>query len=342
MQYTRLGNTGLVVSRLAFGAMTFSSGNRDMPSVSKVDEGVAGKLIGQALDAGINFFDTADVYARGQSEEILGHALANHRHEVVIATKVGGRFGKGLNDAGLSRRHIIASVDGSLRRLGTDWIDVYIVHRYDPRTPMEETLSALDDVVRSGKVRYIGFSNWSAWQVSAAMEMMRANGLTPFTHGQMYYSLLGRDIEHEFVPMLRRYGLGLTTWSPLSGGALTGKYRRPEPSGDARLDTMDMLPVDNAAAERALDALDRVAGERNVTVAQAAIAWLLAKDHVTSVILGAAKPAQLEDNLGAAAIALTAEEVAALDGATTPVTPYPAWFLQRYGDKILERALDAC
>jgi aryl-alcohol dehydrogenase-like predicted oxidoreductase len=340
MQYTTLGNTGLVVSRLAFGAMTFSSGNRDLPSVYKVEETVADKLVGQALDAGINFFDTADVYARGQSEEILGRALASRRREVVIATKVGGRVGKGLNDAGLSRRHIFDSVDGSLRRLGTDWIDVYIVHRYDTRTPMEETLSALDDVVRSGKVRYIGFSNWSAWQVSAAMEMMEANGLAPFSHGQMYYSLLGRDIEHEFVAMLH-YGLGLTTWSPLSGGTLTGKYRQQMP-GDSRLETMDMMPVDGAAAERALVQLEQIASERSATVAQVAIAWLLAKSDVTSVILGAAKPPQLEDNLGAADIALSAEEVAALDSATAPAAPYPAWFLHRYGDKVLERALGAC
>jgi aryl-alcohol dehydrogenase-like predicted oxidoreductase len=184
--------------------------------------------------------------------------------------------------------------------------------------------------VRSGKVRYIGFSNWSAWQVSAAMEMMEANGLAPFSHGQMYYSLLGRDIEHEFVAMLRHYGLGLTTWSPLSGGTLTGKYRQQMP-GDSRLETMDMMPVDGAAAERAL-----------VQLAQVAIAWLLAKSDVTSVILGAAKPPQLEDNLGAADIALSAEEVAALDSATAPAAPYPAWFLHRYGDKVLERALGAC
>ena len=339
MQHTTLGNTGLVVSRLAFGAMTFSSGNRDLPSVYKVEEAVADRLVGQALDAGVNFFDTADVYARGQSEEILGRALASRRTEVVIATKVGGRTGKGLNDAGLSRRHIMASVDSSLRRLGTDWIDVYLVHRFDPNTPMEETLAALDAVVRAGKVRYIGFSNWSAWQVSAAMEMMRANGLTPFTHGQMYYSILGRDIEHEFVPMLRRYGLGLTTWSPLSGGALTGKYRKGAPDGGARLQTMDMMPIDQAVADAALDRLDAIAGERNATVAQVALAWLLAKPHVTSVILGAAKPAQLEDNLGAAAIALTADEVAAFDAATAAAAPYPAWFLQRYGDRVLDRAL---
>ena len=340
MQYTILGNTGLVVSRLAFGAMTFSSGNRDLPSVYKVEESVAGKLVGQALDAGITFFDTADVYACGQSEEILGRALASRRREVVIATKVGGRFSRSLTDAGLSRRHILASVDDSLRRLGTDWIDLYIAHRYDSRTPMEETLSALDAVVRSGKVRYIGFSNWSAWQVSAAMEMMKANGLAPFSHGQMYYSLLGRDIEHEFIPMLRRYGLGLTTWSPLSGGTLSGKYRRQASGCDARLETMDMMPVDKSVAERTLDLLDQIASERNATAAQVAIAWLLAKADVTSVILGAAKPPQLEDNLGATAVALTAEELAALDDATATALPYPTWFLQRYGDRILERALN--
>ena len=339
MQYTKLGNTGLVVSRLAFGAMTFSSGNRDLPAVYKVEETIADRLVGQALDAGINFFDTADVYAGGQSEEILGRALSSRRDEVVIATKVGGRLGKGLNDAGLSRRHILQSIENSLRRLGTDWIDVYIVHRFDARTPMEETLTALDQIVRSGKARYLGFSNWSAWQVSAAMELMKANGLAPFTHGQMYYSLIGRDIEHEFVPMLQRYALGLTTWSPLSGGMLSGKYRRDTSGADARLDTMDMMPIDRAVADAALNGLEAIAKQRGATLAQVALAWLLAKRHVTSVILGAAKLPQLEDNLGAASLVLSPEEVAALDDATAPITPYPAWFLQRYGDKILERVL---
>jgi aryl-alcohol dehydrogenase-like predicted oxidoreductase len=340
VQYTTLGQTGLIVSRLAFGAMTFSAGNRDIPALYNVEETIADRLVGQALDAGVNFFDTADVYAGGQSEEILGRALAPRRDQVVIATKVGGRTSADLNGAGLSRRHILASVDQSLKRLGTDWIDVYLVHRDDPFTPMEETLSALDVVVRAGKVRYLGFSNWSAWQVSAAMEIMKANGLAPFTHGQMHYSLLCRDIESEFVPMLRRYGLGLTVWSPLSGGYLSGKYRGT-PESDARLKTFDMLPLNKAAADAVIDRLAEFAQGRGTTIPQVAIAWLLAKAHVTSVILGAAKPPQLADNLRARETALSADEVAVLDRATAADAPYPTWFLQRFPDQVLERALGA-
>jgi len=339
MQYTTLGATGLVVSRLALGAMTFSRGNRDIPALYNVEENLADRLVGQALDAGVTFFDTADVYAGGQSEQILGRALASRREQVVIATKVGGRAGGGLNDAGLSRRHILAAVDASLERLRTDWIDVYIVHRYDPITPLEETLAALDQVVRDGKVRYLGFSNWSAWQVAAAMEIMRANTLAPFSHGQMYYSLLCRDIEPEFLPMLRRYGLGLTVWSPLSGGFLSGKYRRDGSAGGGRLDAFDMLPLNKAAAFDVLERLEEIAKAWSVSVAQVAIAWLVAKADVSSVLLGAAKPEQLGDNLHAADLQLTAEQVVALDDATASPAPYPAWFLNRYGDAVLTKAL---
>ena len=199
MQYALLGNTGLTVSRLAFGAMTFTAGNKALGAIYKVGADLAGELVGRALDAGINFFDTADGYAGGESEAMLGAALKPHRDEVIIATKVGFRTGPSLTRAGLSRRHILWSVDQSLKRLGTDWIDVYIAHREDPYTPLEETLAALDAVVRAGKVRYLGFSNWSAWKVAAALEIQRANGLAPFTHGQMYYSLVGRDVERDVI-----------------------------------------------------------------------------------------------------------------------------------------------
>jgi aryl-alcohol dehydrogenase-like predicted oxidoreductase len=213
MQYALLGNTGLAVSRLAFGAMTFTQGNKNLAAVYKVGAKLADELVGQALDAGVNLFDTADGYAGGESETLLGAALKQRRDQVVIATKVGFRSGPPTTQSGLSRRHILWSVDQSLRRLGTEWIDIYIVHREDPFTPIEETVEALDTVVRAGKVRYLGFSNWSAWKVAAALEMQRARGLAPFTHGQMYYSLLGRDVERDVIPMMRRYGLGLTVWS---------------------------------------------------------------------------------------------------------------------------------
>ena len=226
MQYALLGNTGLAVSRLAFGAMTFTQGNKNIAAVYKVGAKLADELVGQALDAGVNLFDTADGYASGESETLLGAALKQRRDQVVIATKVGFRSGPPMTQSGLSRRHILWSVDQSLRRLGTEWIDIYIAHREDPFTPIEETVEALDTVVRAGKVRYLGFSNWSAWKVAAALEMQRASGLAPFTHGQMYYSLLGRDVERDVIPMMRRYGLGLTVWSPLASGFLSGKYTR--------------------------------------------------------------------------------------------------------------------
>jgi len=248
MQYTLLGNTGLTVSRLAFGAMTFTAGNKDIGAIYKVGADLAGELVGRALAAGINFFDTADGYAGGESEAMLGAALEPHRDRVVIATKVGFRTGPELTRAGLSRRHILWSVDQSLKRLGTDWIDVYIAHREDPLTPLEETLAAFDSVVRAGKVRYLGFSNWSAWKVAAALEIQKANGLAPFTHGQMYYSLVGRDVERDVIPMMRRYGLGLTVWSPLASGFLSGKYTRQSLSDpNNRLSASTSCPLTRSA-----------------------------------------------------------------------------------------------
>lgn len=340
MQYSRLGNTGLVVSRLSFGAMTFTDGNRNMPSVAKVGAQLADTLVGKALDAGVNFFDTADGYSGGESEVLLGAALKARRNDVVIATKVGFRSGTPLTQSGLSRRHILHSVDLSLKRLGTEWLDVYIVHREDPYTPLEETLHALDTLVRSGKVRYLGFSNWSAWKVSAALEIQRAAGLAPFTHGQMYYSLLGRDIERDVIPMMRRYGLGLTVWSPLAMGFLSGKYTRATLSSpENRYSGFDMLPFDKERGFALVEQLRLLADSRQASVAQVAIAWLLAREAVTSVILGASKLPQLEDNLHAAQITLSAAEVAELDQATVPEPVYPNWFIDRMIDQDLRKAL---
>jgi aryl-alcohol dehydrogenase-like predicted oxidoreductase len=341
MEYTRLGSSGLIVSRMAFGAMTFSSGNRDLPSIYKVEHTLADRMVGQALDAGINFFDTADVYAGGQSEEMLGKALGAKRDQAIIATKVGGRFSSNLLDAGLSRRHIMGSVDASLKRLGTDWIDVYIVHRDCPYTPLEEVVQSLDDVVRAGKVRYLGFSNWPAWRVAKAMEMMRANGLTPFTHGQMFYSLAARDLEHELIPMLREYGLGLTVWSPLAGGFLTGKYPRGGVSAEGtRHAGFDMMPIDLDRGYQVLDVLQAIAVEQGATPAQIAIAWLLTKGEVSSVLLGASRPEQLADTLMAASFRLSDEQINRLETASAPPAQYPGWFLDRFMDKRAERALE--
>ena len=327
MPYTLLGNTGLTVSRLAFGAMTFTAGNKDMGAIYKVGADLAGELVGRALEAGINFFDTADAYAGGESEALLGAALKPHRDQVVIATKVGFRSGPALTRAGLSRRHILWSVDQSLKRLGTDWIDVYIAHREDPHTPIEETLAALDAVVRAGKVRYLGFSNWSAWKAAAALEIQKANGLAPFTHGQMYYSLVGRDVERDVIPMMRRYGIGLTVWSPLASGFLSGKYTRQTLSDpNNRLSGFDILPFDKEQGFKLVERMRAIAAVHDASVAQVAIAWLLARQGVTSVIVGSTKLSQLEDNLQAVAVTLTCDQIAELDTATALAPVYPNFF----------------
>jgi len=340
MQYAKLGNSGLIVSRLAFGAMTFTAGNKDMASIYKVGAQLADELVGRALDAGVNFFDTADLYANGESETLLGTALKSKRNEVVIATKVGFRAGAAVVQSGLTRRHILWSVDGSLKRLGTDWIDVYIVHREDPFTPLEETLAALDAVVRAGKVRYLGFSNWSAWKVAAACELQKSSGLAPFTHGQMHYSLLGRDVERDVIPMMRRYGLGLTVWSPLASGFLSGKYTRESLADPAnRYSGFDILPFDKERGFALVEQMRAIADVHGVSVAQVAIAWLLARDAVTSVLIGATKRQQLDDNLGAAGLNLGDAEIAALDAATPPPPVYPNWFIERMMDQPTAQAL---
>lgn len=327
MQYALLGNTGLIVSRLSFGAMTFTAGNKSLASVYKTEAEEASAMVGRALDAGINFFDTADGYAGGESEVMLGKALKPHRQQVILTTKIGFRTGKAVTDQGLSRHHILQGIDASLQRLGTDYIDVYIAHRQDPYTPLEATLQALDEVVRSGKVRYLGFSNWPAWKVAAAAELQKANGWAPFTHGQMCYSLLVRDVEQDVIPALQHYKMGLTVWSPLAQGFLTGKYTRENiKEGDTRIGGFDFLPFDKEKGFQLVDQMKAIAAGHNATVAQVALAWLLAKQPVTSIILGASRISQLEGNLGAVEVQLTGEEIAILDAATTPTPVYPHWF----------------
>jgi aryl-alcohol dehydrogenase-like predicted oxidoreductase len=340
LQYTTLGDTGLIVSRLAFGAATFTQGNKEMGTFAKVGEALADELVGMALDQGVTFFDTADSYANGESEILLGHALRQRRGEVVLATKVGFRTGAPLTQHGLSRRHILWSVEQSLSRLGSDWIDVYIVHREDPLTPLEETLAALDDVVRAGKVRYLGFSNWSAWQAAAALEIQRANGLARFTHGQVYYSLLGRDVERDFTALQRRYGIGLTVWSPLAGGFLSGKYT-PENLNDPeyRYSGFDVLPFDKGHGFAVVEILRTIAARHQASVPQVALAWLLAKPSVTSVILGASKLRQLADNLGTLEVKLAPEDTAELDAATALGPVYPNWFIDEMVDGRAREAL---
>lgn len=340
MQYTVLGNTGLIVSRLSFGAMTFTAGNKSIGAVYKTEADDANAMVRRALDAGINFFDTADAYAGGESETMLGKALKGRRHELVITTKVGNRTGPGLVQTGLNRRHILWSIDESLRRLGTDYVDLYVAHREDPYTPLEETLAALDEVVRSGKARYLAFSNWSAWRVAAAMEIQKANGWAPFTHGQMHYSLLIRDIERDMIPVMERYGLGLTVWSPLVSGFLSGKYTRESlAEKDNRLSGFDIMPFDKEHGFQLVEKLREISGNHKASVAQTAIAWLLSKKIVSSVIVGASKPQQLDDNLAATELHLTIEELTALDVFTRPATVYPNWFTEFVRDPSVEKAL---
>src|SRR5262245_32018284 len=272
MQYNRLGDTGLIVSRMAFGVMTFGSAKGTVfEGISKVDQNLANELVARALDAGINHFNTADVYTGGQSEEFLAKALGTRRKNVVISTKVGFRGSEALIDQGLSRHHILASVEGSLRRLGTDYIDVYLVHRLDPHTPVEETVEALDSLVEAGKVRYIGFSNWPAWLAAKSVGLQREHGFARFKAAELYYSLVGRDLEHELGPFVQDAGIGVLVWSPLAGGFLTGKYTRENPKGDGgRLTSFDVLPYDKEKGYQVVDRLREIGAQHGATPAQVA------------------------------------------------------------------------
>jgi aryl-alcohol dehydrogenase-like predicted oxidoreductase len=340
MQYGRLGNTGLVVSRLAFGAMTFGFSKGVFASVAKVSQELAGQLVQKSIDSGINFFNTADVYTDGQSEEILGKALGARRKDVVIATKVGFRAGEALIHQGLSRQHILAAADQSLKRLGTDYIDVYLVHRLDPYTPVEETLEALDYVVKQGKVRYAGFSNWPAWLAAKSVGIQDKNGWARFRAAEVYYSLVGRDLEHELVPFTEDAGIGIMVWSPLAGGFLTGKYTRENPQGDGgRLTGFDMLPYDRDKGHELVDRLRAIAKTHGGSPAQVALAWLLSKPYVGSILVGATTLAQLEDNVGAAGIQLSSEELTALNDLSALAPIYPNWFNDRVFDAPVRKAL---
>jgi aryl-alcohol dehydrogenase-like predicted oxidoreductase len=339
MEYRRLGNTGLRVSELCLGTMTFGS---KFFNIAAVDQAGATAMVRRALAAGVNFFDTANVYSYGESEEILGRAFKEAgaaRESLVVATKVRGAMSEAaiagtgdVNHVGLSRKHIFESCEASLRRLGTDYIDLYQVPGWDALTPVEETLRALDDLVRQGKVRYLGCSNWTARHLSKALALAEGRGWERFVSLQAYYSLAGRDLEHELLPLCREEGLGVLPWSPLSGGFLTGKYRRddPRPEG-ARRSNFQFPPIDEARGFDAVDALDAVAAGHGASVAQAALAWLLARDGVTSVIIGANKMSQLEDNLKAAELRLSPEEVAELSATTAPAVMYPQWMIKLQG-----------
>ncbi|WP_139925705.1 aldo/keto reductase [Hymenobacter sp. DG01] len=330
MKYNLLGNTGLKVSELCLGTMTFG-GKGWAAAIGSLDQQAVDELVKRSLDAGINFIDTANVYSEGLSEELTGQSLHNlgiSRHDVVLATKVRGKMGEGPNDAGLTRKHIFQQVDDSLRRLKTDYIDLYQTHSYDPLTPLEETLRALDDLVRSGKVRYIGASNVAAWQLMKALSYSTYNHVEKYVSLQAYYTIAGRDLERELVPLLQDQKVGLMVWSPLAGGFLSGKFNRENQNEEgARRVNFDFPPVDKEKAFDIIDVLRPMAEAKGATVAQLALAWLLHQPVVSSVIIGAKKMDQLEDNLKAVDVQFSPEELQQLDEVSKLAPEYPGWML---------------
>jgi aryl-alcohol dehydrogenase-like predicted oxidoreductase len=327
MEYRQLGRSGLRVSTITLGTMGFG-GSGWAAAVGQIDVEGARRQIGLARDAGVNLFDTADVYSSGTSEEILGRALGASRDEVLVATKVRMPMGEGPNDAGLSRHHIIRGAEASLRRLGTDYIDLYQVHEWDGQTPLEETLHALDHLVQSGKVRYIGCSNYAAWQLTKALWTSEREGVSRFISQQVYYSLQARDIENELVPLSVDQGLGILVWSPIAGGLLSGKYRRgvDAPEGSRHLGEWSEPPVhDEDKLYDTIEELVAIGADRGVSAAQVALAYTMAKPGVTSLIVGARTEEQLADNLASAELALSVEEMDRLDAVSAQPLMYPYW-----------------
>jgi aryl-alcohol dehydrogenase-like predicted oxidoreductase len=331
MQYKTLGDTGLLVSTLCFGTMTFHGGTGMFRAIGTVDQAGADELIKASIDGGINFFDTADVYSEGESEKALGQSLKNlniARKDVIIASKVFGRTGPGRNDVGASRGHIMDAVDASLRRLQTDHIDLYHIHANDSITPIEETLRALDTLVQQGKVRYIGISNWQAWKIAKALAISEFKNLARFDTLQAYYSIAGRDLERELVPLLEAEKTGLLVWSPLAGGLLSGKFSREnqKPEGSRRSE-FDFPFVDKERTWKILDVMAPIAKAHDCSPARISLAWLLAKPVVTSIIIGAKRLDQLQDNLAAVEVKLTENEMNQLDEVSALPPEYPGWML---------------
>jgi aryl-alcohol dehydrogenase-like predicted oxidoreductase len=331
MKYNTLGHTGILVSELCLGTMTFSSAEGMWKSVAGVDQKLADELLRLALEAGINFVDTADIYTNGESEKTLAQAIANlgiARKDIVIATKAYGRTGPGRNDVGASRGHLLDAVEASLKRLKTDYIDLYQIHGSDSITPIEETLRALDTLVAQGKVRYIGCSNWQAWQIMKALGISEAKSLARFDTLQAYYSIAGRDLEREIVPLLQDQRTGLLVWSPLAGGLLSGKYSRENQQPEnSRRSAFDFPLVDKERTWQILDVLRPIAQSRAVGVATVALAWILSKSFVTSVIIGAKRVDQLRENLAASDLQLTGDEIGKLDEVSALPPEYPGWML---------------
>jgi len=340
MKYKILGNTGLRVSQLCLGTMTFG-GKGWAQYIGKLDQQAVDMIVKRSVDAGINFIDTANVYSEGWSEELTGQSIKNlglNRHELVIATKVRGQMGQGPNDSGLTRKHILWQVEESLRRLGTDYIDLYQIHSFDPLTPLQETLWVLDDLVKSGKVRYIGASNVTAWQLMKALDFSNYTRVAAFVSLQAYYTLASRDLEREIVPVLNDQKVGLMVWSPLAGGLLSGKYKRDGQGAEgSRRKNFDFPPVDKERAFRILDVLHPMAAAKKRSVAQLALAWLLHQPVVSSVIIGANKMEQLDDNLQSVEVSFSEEELRQLNEVSKLPLEYPGWMLDFTGADRLEQ-----
>ncbi len=333
MELRWLGNTGLRVSAFALGTMGFGDAARG-GWVGSIEQADADRQVAMALDAGVNLFDTANTYGAGHAEIMLGRALGNRRDDVLVSTKVHSRSGEGPNDVGQSRWHLHRACEASLRRLGTDHIDLYHVHGFDGCTPLEETLEGLNDLVRSGKVRYIACSNLAAWQVMKAIGIAREQRWSRFVAYQGYYSLVGRDIEHDVLAMCRDQGLGVLVWSPLAGGFLTGKFRpgtvAPDGTRRSHVGDLGVGRIDEGRGFAIVELASEIAAARGVSVAQVALNWLRTRPEVTSVIIGARTDVQLADNLTAATWTLTEDERAHLDAASETDLPYPQWFHHQF------------
>jgi aryl-alcohol dehydrogenase-like predicted oxidoreductase len=325
MKYRKLGNTGLIVSEVALGTMQFG-GRMNMGNLGQED---TTRMVNVALDRGINFIDTADVYSLGESETLVGNALKGVRQEIVLATKVRLPMSENFNRSGATRVNILREVEGSLKRLQTDYIDLYQVHGWDSNTPLEETLRTLNDLVRQGKVRYIGLSNLMSWQAATAIMLQERLGLEKYVTAQMYYSLVGRGLEYEFQSFAEYHNIGILVWSPLAGGFLTGKYSRanPAPAGSRFAEAGSFVPFDKEAGYRVVETLKEVASRNNASPARVALAWVLARPAVSSVIIAARKVEQLEDNIGAVDLRLSDEDIQLLDAASDPGIPYPKWMV---------------
>ena len=334
MKYNLLGNTGLKVSELCLGTMTF--GGRGMwIAIGTLPQKKVNELVKQSVDAGINFIDTANVYSEGLSEEMTGKAIQElglKREDLVIATKVRGKMGEGPNSSGLSKKHILQQAEESLKRLNTDYIDLYQIHGFDPLTPFQETLEALDMLVKSGKVRYIGCSNLAAWHIMKALGISAQEHLSKFVSLQAYYTIAARELEREIIPLLLDQKIGLMVWSPLAGGLLSGKYSRKKESKVGRRANFDFPPTNKEKAYDIVEVMQVIAEEINVSVAQIAIAWLLHQQAVTSVIIGANTTEQLSDNLDSAKVKLNAEDFKRLNEISNLTPEYPAWMIERQSE----------